>query len=1043
MNKILNRVFSMQFVIVGLLLFAFFSAVATFIENDFGTETAKVVIYNSKLFEFIMLFLALALIFNIIKFKIYKREKLASFAFHSSFIVIILGAFITRYFGYEGVMHIREGSSSNTMLSSESYLQLSILDGDNELYYEEPVMLSKIGNNSFEYKVMFNSEPITISYKDFVLNAVEHFVEDREGEPILELIAAYSKDEDDGSAQNSASKKYVFKSGDESEIADINISFNQNQNTQTSNMTDFISIFQRADKFYIRASDKIYWTTMAQDSSGEFEPYTDNIFEKGRLYKFKNISFVPRELFHRAKKVIGVEAEPTDSSNSALIVDLEYKDSKEEVALFGKGMGSVGTKRVFKIDNLQFSLEWGAKKVELPFALKLIDFKLDRYAGSNSPSSYASDVELIDAPQDLVQKHKIYMNNVLDYKGYRFFQSSYDMDEKGTILSVNKDPGTFITYIGYTLLTIGLFLNIISKNSRFRTLLSRVSKLALLPIVLAFNSFDLKANDDIVKVIKSINLEHSSKFGELIVQDNTSRFKYLSIYNEEIVKKISGKKSLFGLNSNQIIVGMVTKPRVWQQIKMIKAKHPKLQEIFKLKSGEKHFAFKDAFDYTLEQPYLLNDYVVTASRKKPSQRDTFDKEILKVDERINVAYMVYTSTIFKIFPNKDEPNSGWSSPKDAIDIFDLETSNQIRDRLAHYFNSVNSAIESGDWSEADSVIEFFSDYQKEYGSSVLPSSTKLEAELLFHKLNLFYHLIFLYLLLGIVLFIVIFTRLIKRDFKLVVVNKGVLYLTIVGFAIHTFALGLRWYISGHAPWSNGYESVVYIAWAVILAGLIFAKRSSFALATTNILAAVTLFVANLSWLDPQITNLVPVLKSYWLTIHVSIITASYGFLGLSSLLGFLTMILYIIASDKNIDSIKESIKETTTINEMSMIIGLAMLTVGNFLGGVWANESWGRYWGWDPKETWALISILIYAAVLHQRFVPKLNNSYMFAVTSTVAFSSIIMTYFGVNFYLSGMHSYASGDPIPVPMFVYYTIITVVAIIAISYRKKDLVNTKL
>jgi cytochrome c-type biogenesis protein CcsB len=189
-------------------------------------------------------------------------------------------------------------------------------------------------------------------------------------------------------------------------------------------------------------------------------------------------------------------------------------------------------------------------------------------------------------------------------------------------------------------------------------------------------------------------------------------------------------------------------------------------------------------------------------------------------------------------------------------------------------------------------------------------------------------------------------------------------------------------------------------------------------------------VAHLSWMDPEITNLVPVLKSYWLTIHVSIITASYGFLALGMLMGFINLVLMILKTKKNATNIDLKIKDLTAINERTLMIGLYMLTVGTFLGGVWANESWGRYWGWDPKETWALVSILVYSFILHLQYVPGLKNYFSFNFASLIGFSAIIMTYFGVNYYLSGLHSYAAGDPVPVPTFVYYTL-AVVAIVSI------------
>ncbi|MCV6608837.1 MAG: cytochrome c biogenesis protein CcsA, partial [Campylobacterales bacterium] len=247
---------------------------------------------------------------------------------------------------------------------------------------------------------------------------------------------------------------------------------------------------------------------------------------------------------------------------------------------------------------------------------------------------------------------------------------------------------------------------------------------------------------------------------------------------------------------------------------------------------------------------------------------------------------------------------------------------------------------------------------------------------------------------------------------------------------------MRWYVSGHAPWSDTYESLVYIGWSAAFAGIIFFRKSMLALASTSVLAGIFMFVAHLSFISPQITTLVPVLKSYWLTIHVSIITASYGFLGLGAILGLLAMTLMIFRNQQR-EHLDLQIRKITAINEISLIIGLAMLTIGNFLGGVWANESWGRYWGWDPKETWAFISIVVYVIVTHLRFIPGFNTIYTFAFASTVAFSSILMTYFGVNFYLSGLHSYATGDPVPIPTFVYFLLLIVGVISLLAYRKRD------
>ncbi|MCW9067605.1 MAG: cytochrome c biogenesis protein CcsA, partial [Sulfurimonas sp.] len=301
-----------------------------------------------------------------------------------------------------------------------------------------------------------------------------------------------------------------------------------------------------------------------------------------------------------------------------------------------------------------------------------------------------------------------------------------------------------------------------------------------------------------------------------------------------------------------------------------------------------------------------------------------------------------------------------------------------------------------------------------------------------------------YLLSGLLLLVLIFVRLAKPTLDLKRVVRVILVIFAVAFVVHTFNLGLRWYIAGHAPWSNGYEAMLYISWSIILAGILFARSSELAVATTGIFSGITLFVAHLSWLDPQITTLAPVLKSYWLTIHVSVITASYGFLGLSTLLGFISLIFYIMLSKESTrEQISINIMESARISQMSMIVGLSLLTLGNFIGGVWANESWGRYWGWDPKETWTIVTIAVYVFATHLRFVPALKSNFLYNVVSVIAYASVIMTYFGVNYYLSGMHSYASGDPVPIPEWIYYVIsVIALVIIAASFNRDKLVKVK-
>ncbi len=291
----------------------------------------------------------------------------------------------------------------------------------------------------------------------------------------------------------------------------------------------------------------------------------------------------------------------------------------------------------------------------------------------------------------------------------------------------------------------------------------------------------------------------------------------------------------------------------------------------------------------------------------------------------------------------------------------------------------------------------------------MPSESLKKSEIIYNKINPFERIFPYYLLFGFLLIVVLLINIFRLKPLPSFLKWAFFAIILVLFVVHTGGIVLRWYISGRAPWSNGYESVVYVAWAAMLAGILFGRKYPLVIGTASFLAGISLFVAHLSWMNPEITPLVPVLKSYWLTIHVSVITASYGFFGLSAFLGILVLILIIFRKKSNEGKVNRYISQLTTINEMSVIVGLYFLTIGTFIGGVWANESWGRYWGWDPKETWALITILVYSFISHMRLIPALKGTYNYNLASVIGFASVLMTYFGVNYYLAGLHSYGKG----------------------------------
>ncbi len=681
----------------------------------------------------------------------------------------------------------------------------------------------------------------------------------------------------------------------------------------------------------------------------------------------------------------------------------------------------------------------GDETSKTPFYISLHDFKLTRYPGSRSPSEFSSEVSVIDEKNNIEFKADIYMNNTLTYKGYKFFQTSYDTDEKGTKLSVNKDPGVEITYIGYTLLFLGLILNLFDKKSRFQFLIKKINKISiasyLLPLLLVLAQSPSYASDYVQSYLeehKQNSKELADSFARLVVQDPVGRMKPLDTQNREVLNKLTGKSTWQGMNANQVILGMFSRPNIWKKVNIIKIKTAKLRDVIGVKAKQKLVRFIDFFDE--DGKYKLTHLVEKANQLVPSKRGTFERDLLKVDERLNIAFMSYRGVLLTLFPLPNNERNKWVDFKTMFEMVDNSQVKRSTSRLL-------DAAYNRNYQKGFTYIQDIRAYQNKFGKNVLPKQKKLDVEIWYNATSLFFRLSIVYLILGIILLIYALGSMFLNK---LINSKVQLITSIISFLlllIHTFGIGIRWYIGGYAPISNTYETMIYIAYSAILASFLFLRKSTLALSASFIMAGIFIFAAYLGEIDPEITNLVPVLKSYWLSIHVSVITASYGFFGVSAILGLMTLLMYTFRSlnTKHIDS---HIKNTSYINELILILGLTLLVIGNFLGGIWANESWGRYWGWDPKETWAYISILVYVIVLHVRLIKSIYSPYLFSVLSVLAFYSILMTYFGVNFYLAGMHSYATGDPVPIPTWVYISSAIVFFIILIAYPKRNLNQLK-
>ena len=678
----------------------------------------------------------------------------------------------------------------------------------------------------------------------------------------------------------------------------------------------------------------------------------------------------------------------------------------------------------------------------LPFSIELKKFTLTRYPGSASPSSFESEVIVhVDGEK---REERIFMNNVLDVKGYRFFQASYDQDEQGTILSVNSDVvGRNITYFGYFILMLGFIFSLLGKDSRFmrqsRRLkeLRKVSKMVGILLISAVFSFASEAKNDTDYLLETVQKykvtpEHAEKFGALPIQANNGRMMPINTFSSEILRKLHKADQIGELNSDQFLLSLLAMPDMWMRIPFIAMSNAELANYYDLTEGA--CAYIEVFDSNGN--YKLQEKLEEAYNKMPASRTRFDKDLMKLDEQLNIFNQLIHYQRLNLFPKEDDPNLKWYAPGDDLSGFTGKDSMFVSRIMGWYLSEVQEGLKSGDWTKADEIVGMIHTYQQAKNKNLDISPERIQVELKYNKMEVFRYCKIGYLILGGLLLLFSFIMLFRQSrwMKAVVWILGIGVLIV--FHYHMSGMGMRWYIGGYVPWSNSYETMVYVAWATVCGGLLFVRRSTITFALATLFGGIILFVSGLNWMDPEINPLVPVLKSPWLMFHVAVIVAAYGFFGISCLIGLTNMVMMSVSGRKNREILNARITELSIVNEMSLWVGLALMTIGTFLGAIWANESWGRYWGWDPKETWALITVVIYAVVTHLHLVKRWNNLWLFNLSSVIAFASVLMTFFGVNYFLSGMHSYGQNDNIQGIFMYLYGSLAIVVVLAVLSRMK-------
>ena len=1103
MKKLTDILISTRTTAVLLLVYAFSMAYATFLENDYGTPTAKALIYEAKWFEMIMFLLIINFCGNITRYRLWKREKWPVLVFHLAFILIFIGGAITRYISFEGQMSIREGETTNEIVTDKHFFKIQIEEkGDILTYQDIPYLMSPL-HKDFEANYEFHNKKIKIVAKDYIQRKKDSLVPSAQGAEYLHMVSTAS----------TGRQNIYIKQGETKSVNGTLVSFGRA-------IEGAVEFANNGGQLMIKTPVDAAYMTMATQATGttvknQFQPLVLR-----SLYTINELKLVVPEGLKKGN-LIALEGDRKKDQNvpDQLTVEIQGPKTKQIVDLSVE-RGNPDAYKQVTMDGLNIMLGFGPKKYTTPFNIKLDDFVMETYPGSSSPSAYESHVKIIDEGKET--PYKIYMNNVLNYKGYRFFQASYTPDRMGTLLSVNHDFwGTLISYIGYAFLFGGMFVMFFWKGTHFwklNKMLKDISKkkatmalLILLSLGLNGQKIDMHGKDDgsrehthveddghthevapekpqpkqnslagpltqmrnisadeiIAK--NKISREHADKFGYLLVQNYEGRIVPINTEALDVLRKLYKHDKFKGtdgkyLTAEQWFISINTDTPSWTMVPLIKIDSKGGEELLKKTKADEdgYTSLMNLFpaDTNGNLTYILDADFNTAFRKKPSEQSEYDKQIIKINEKVQIFNGFFSGQFMRIVPVKNDSNHTWNSWLNQK----MEPDAESQQVMGPYFAEVLQAQKSGNWSRADGELKKLSDYQQKWGKAVVPSESKVNLEVFMNKLNINFALLIFYTFIGGFLIILGFIELFKPKKMLTVAIRAIIYIGIVGYFLHFLGLVGRWYISGHAPWSNGYEAIVFISWIGISAGLAFyfgfgkssgdqtgekvlSEKKSFFSTKNNsnaLIPAAGFMVAVImmgfahggSALDQQITPLVPVLKSYWLIVHVAIIVSSYGFFALSMIIAVISLVFYIIADKKLFKFHNDTtLKELAIVSEMSLTIGLFTLTVGNFLGGIWANESWGRYWSWDPKETWAFISIMVYAFVLHMRLVPGLRSRWAVHVATMFAFCSMVMTYFGVNYYLSGLHSYAAGDPVPIPIWVYLGLATMLTLAIVSYIK--------
>ena len=645
--------------------------------------------------------------------------------------------------------------------------------------------------------------------------------------------------------------------------------------------------------------------------------------------------------------------------------------------------------------------EQGMKEEKLPFSLCLQKFEAKMHDGTNAVADYSSKFTVIDG--DDKSEGEVSMNNIYSHRSYRLYQSSYDEDGKGSVLAINADPyGIPVTYTGYALLFISLVWMLFDPKGGYRKLLKSplLKKGALMTaLILSMGNIQTLHAEPATGNLQNAVLpkETAEKFGELHILYN-DRICPVQTFALDFCKKIYGARSYQGLTAEQVLSGWVFYGNTWASEPFIKIKSGEMKTAMNLPD----YASLNTFFNREMGGYTIGQYV---QEYYNGQQDKFHQQAADIDGKIQIIMELREGISLKVLPytftknvkaTKDHSfikagTTTWFSP---VDKLPQAVEHQHALYIRNVFSLLNGDVKAGNTSRVNEFFVKMKKYQEVSSGNSLPTATQYKAERINNAFPFATILFMANLTLGfIALFYTIYRMTKKREIK--ALNIALPILLGVSFLALTFGLALRWIISGNIPMSNGYESMLTVAWFVMLISILMQLRIRIVMVFGFLISGFFLLVSHINQMDPAIGQMMPVLNSPLLSIHVSIIMMSYALLSLTFICGIMGI------------SLRSHGEELQALSRIFLYPALTTMGFGIFIGAIWANVSWGNYWSWDSKETWALITFMIYAVVVHTQSLPVFHKPLVYHIYITLAFLSIAMTYFGVNYFLTGMHSYA------------------------------------